>query len=76
MRQSCALCPIKTLARPQPVPREEAPAGSPKLGKYGNEESYGQVQRSAEEGQHGIDLWNAWGSRKTTRWRAPCGGKL
>ena len=33
---------------------EEAPPISPKLGKHGNEESYGKVQGSAGEGRHGI----------------------
>ena len=36
------------------APWEEAPATSPQLGKHGNEESYGKVQRSAGEGRHDI----------------------
>ena len=44
----------QALARPPRAPRGEAPAGSPKLGKYDNEESYGKVQGSAGEGPHDI----------------------
>ena len=54
MRGSCTPCPIKALARTPRATRKEAPARSPKLGKYGNEESYGKVQGSAGEGRHGI----------------------
>ena len=46
--------PIKALARPPRSPWEEGPAGSPKHGKHGNEESYGKVQGSAGERRHGI----------------------
>ena len=54
MRGNYAPCSITALARPPRALWEEAPAGSPKLGKHGNEESYGKVQGSAGEGCHGI----------------------
>ena len=54
MRRSCTSRPIKALARPPHTPWEEAPSRSPNLRKYDNEESYGKVQGSAEEGCHGI----------------------
>ena len=54
MRRNCTSRPIKALARPPRTPWEEAPARSPNPGKYDNEESYGKVQGSAEEGHHGI----------------------
>ena len=55
MRGSCASCPIEALAHPPRAPWEKAPAGSLKLGKCDNEESYGKVQGSVEEGRH--DFW-------------------
>ena len=54
MRGSCAPCPIKALAHSPRAPWEEAPAGSSKFRKYGNEESYGKVQGSAGEERHDI----------------------
>ena len=54
MRGSCAPCPIKALASSLCAPWEEAPEGSPNLGKCGNEESYGKVQGSVGEWRHGI----------------------
>ena len=43
--------------RALPTYREDAPGGFSRLGKYGNEESYGKVQGSAGEGRRGIYLW-------------------
>ena len=54
MRGSCTPHPIKDLARPLRTPWEEAPALSPNPGKYGNEESSGEVQGGVVEGRHGI----------------------
>ena len=54
MRVSCTSCPINALTRPPRSPWEETRVRSPKLGTYGNEESYDNVQRSAGEGLHGI----------------------
>ena len=54
VRGSCTTWPITSLARPPRAPWEEDPARSPQLGKHGNKESYGKVQRSAGEGRHCI----------------------
>ena len=54
MRGSCTTCPITSLVRPPRAPWEEAPARPPQLGKHGNKESYGKVQRSAGEGRYDI----------------------